>query len=269
MKLLLFASVWSCGSWERAIAFARENSLEGVEGPPSQFVRSGDIVEIATGGNYVPAPNLTPREHLSDFREKLSHVPASFPRLATCLGGSDLWPIEEAISFYRDAMAIAADFGVPVCFETHRSRPTFHPNAVRRITTELPGIRLTCDFSHWCCVAERLVLDEMPEILDLAAAHCGHLHARVGYDQGPQVPHPAAPEYEAALQSHLRWWRRVWAAKRLAGDETVSMTLEFGPDGYLHHAPFTNEPVADLFEINAWMASCLRREFADFLSSPS
>ena len=33
------------------------------------------------------------------------------------------------------------------------------------------------------------------------------------------------------------------------------MTPEFGPDGYLHCAPFTQEPVADLDEINAWMAT--------------
>jgi hypothetical protein len=42
------------------------------------------------------------------------------------------------------------------------------------------------------------------------------------------------------------------------------MTPEFGPDGYLHRMPFTNEPVADLVEINCWMATRERQRFAEF-----
>ena len=39
------------------------------------------------------------------------------------------------------------------------------------------------------------------------------------------------------------------------------MTPEFGPDGYLHCHPFTKEPVANLDEINAWMAVRQRERF--------
>lgn len=44
------------------------------------------------------------------------------------------------------------------------------------------------------------------------------------------------------------------------------MTPEFGPDGYLHTLPFTNAPVADLWEINTWMGREERRHIAAFLA---
>jgi hypothetical protein len=40
------------------------------------------------------------------------------------------------------------------------------------------------------------------------------------------------------------------------------MTPEFGPDGYLHCLPFTGVPVADLGQINNWMAQRQRCRFA-------
>ena len=40
------------------------------------------------------------------------------------------------------------------------------------------------------------------------------------------------------------------------------MTPEFGPDGYLQAAPFSGKPVADLDEINHWMATRQRERFA-------
>jgi hypothetical protein len=42
------------------------------------------------------------------------------------------------------------------------------------------------------------------------------------------------------------------------------MTPEFGPDGYLHRLPFTRAPVADLREINRWMATTERRHYAEW-----
>ena len=42
------------------------------------------------------------------------------------------------------------------------------------------------------------------------------------------------------------------------------MTPEFGPDGYLHCLPFTAAPVADLRQINTWMAERQRRRFAEW-----
>jgi hypothetical protein len=41
----------------------------------------------------------------------------------------------------------------------------------------------------------------------------------------------------------------------------MTMTPEFGPDGYLQCAPFTRVPVADLWEINSWIGLRQRERF--------
>jgi hypothetical protein len=115
-------------------------------------------------------------------------------------------------------------------------------------------------------VLERQLDDDWDAVSEVAK-HAQHIHARVGYDQGPQVPHPAAPEYASALASHQRYWEAIWSAQRAKGDSITTMTPEFGPDGYLHTAPFTQLPVADLWEINAWMGKTEREHFQKWQGS--
>jgi hypothetical protein len=160
-------------------------------------------------------------------------------------------------------MSIVEDRGVVVSFETHRSRSFLNPWTTRDILRQLPALKLTCDFSHWCVVCERLV-DTEPDVIALCAERAHHVHARVGYDQGAQVPHPAAPEYREALEAHERWWTQIWRSQAQRGTSVSTMTPEFGPDGYLHCLPFTGAPVADLGQINTWMAERQRRRFAEW-----
>ncbi|MFC4101670.1 hypothetical protein [Paenibacillus xanthanilyticus] len=74
------------------------------------------------------------------------------------------------------------------------------------------------------------------------------------HPEGPQVPHPGAPEYRQELDLHLRWWRAILNRQASEGAAQATFTAEFGPPGYMHTLPFTNEPVADLWEVNRWMA---------------
>ncbi len=275
MRLLLFRSLWTNGfDLEAALADCGSGAYDGVEGP----VRAGFaaklrdagvpfIAEITTGGGYVPETRDLAR-HLDDFARNAEAALEAQPLFLTVLAGCDAWPLAQSVEFFGRALETAEALGVTASFETHRSRATFTPWITAQLLAQLPTLRLTCDFSHWCCVCERLVLDEEPGLLALFAARAQHLHARVGYDQGPQVPHPAAPEYRAALAAHERWWDTIWQAQAEAGRNFTSMTPEFGPDGYLHTLPFKNEPVASLDELNAWMAARQRRRFSAQSSDP-
>ncbi len=273
-RLLLFRSLWTNGfDLDAALADCAAGWFDGVEGPVpsgadarsvfSARLRDAGmpfIAEIATGGGYVPASADPPR-HLDDFRRAAEAAAGCRPRFLTVLAGCDRWPLMKSADLFARIIATAAEFGVEVSFETHRSRPTFNPWSTQALLDQLPELRLTADFSHWCCVCERLVLDDEPEGAAWLAGRVRHLHARVGYAQGPQVPHPAAPAFEAELAAHERWWDAVWSDRIAGGVLESTMTPEFGPDGYLQTRPFPGEPAADLDAVNRWMAGRQRDRF--------
>jgi sugar phosphate isomerase/epimerase len=278
MELRILKTLWGHqGTLADAVAECVKHGFHGLEGqapslPPERHefrARLSEagldyIAEICTAGSYVPDRHASPSEHLESLRQRANAAMECRPLFLTVIGGCDAWGIEESVDFFGEAMAAGESLGVGMSFETHRGRSLFNPWATRDILKQLPGLRLTCDYSHWCVVCERLI-DTEPEILALCAGRAHHVHARVGYDQGPQVPHPAAPEFGEALAAHERWWRQIWEHQRARGVAVSTMTPEFGPDGYLHCLPFTGAPVADLREINACMAARQRLQFAAFL----
>ncbi len=275
MKLQLHRSLWTNGfDLAGAIEDCRYGVFDGIEGPvPDESVarkafieKLGEaelpfIAEVTTGGGYVPQYRELER-HLDDYRRKLDSLLPAKPLFVTALVGCDAWPLEKSIEFFARAMEAAADRKLRVSFETHRSRITFNPWITAEILRATPTLELTCDFSHWCCVCERLVLNEEPELLQLFASRARHIHGRVGYDQGPQTPHPAAPEYRIPLEAHERWWDVIWNVQARSGFPVTTMTPEFGPDGYLQSAPFTETPAGSLDEINHWLATRQKERFA-------
>ena len=280
MKLHLFKTLWGhTGSLNEAITACRRQGFSGLEGPVpekpadrkkfrAQLAGSGleFIAEICTAGSYVPDRRATPDQHLESLRRRAESALECQPRFLTIIAGCDAWSLDASVDFFGRATAIGEKLGSTLSFETHRSRSFFNPWTTRDILRQLPALKLTCDFSHWCVVCERLI-DTEPEVLGLCAGHAHHVHARVGYDQGPQVPHPAAPAHRAALEAHERWWTQIWRSQSARGMTVSTMTPEFGPDGYLQCLPFTSFPVADLSEINHWMAKREVKLFAKTMAA--
>ena len=211
----------------------------------------------------MPERHADVNTHLASLESKLRSCTYLNPIFVNCIGGCDAWSQEEHLSFFNEAMRLARQYQIDINFETHRSRSLFNPWITQRVVAALPDIRLTCDFSHWCVVCERLMDSEL-DVIRVIATNAFHIHVRVGYDQGPQVPQPAAPEYEHCLRAHQSWWEIIWHAQNRRGDSVTTMTPEFGPDGYLHLMPYSQKPVADLREINRWMASTEKQHFLDF-----
>ncbi len=277
MQLMLFKTLWGHeASLETAIQLALDAGFNGIEGPAptasadaqrfrQQLAGSGlkYIAEITTAGSYVPERHATLQEHLGSFERKLEQSLELDPVFITCLAGCDAWPESKSIDLFGQAMELAKAANVEVSFETHRSRSLFTPWVTDRVLAALPEMQITCDFSHWCVVCERLMDTELETVRSIAP-RARHIHARVGYDQGPQVPHPAAPEYRSALRSHQQCWEILWQSQQARDFEITTMTPEYGPDGYLHSAPFTSAPVADLWELNCWMAEEEKQHFASF-----
>jgi sugar phosphate isomerase/epimerase len=279
MELQIFKSLWgNSGDLDILIADCHDNEFAGIEGPSpataagrkefrSKLAQNGlsYIAEICTAGSYVPDRQATASEHFDSLLRQAEAALECQPLFLTVIAGCDAWSIDQSVHFFGQAMDISNELGITASFETHRSRSLFNPWVTRDILRQLPELKLTCDFSHWCVVCERL-MDSEPEVIALCAERARHIHARVGYDQGAQVPHPAAPEFREALEAHERWWSQIWQSQLMRGFHTTTITPEFGPDGYLHCLPFTGTPVADLAQVNLWMAKRQRRRFAEWLT---
>ncbi|MBU0632652.1 sugar phosphate isomerase/epimerase [bacterium] len=274
MRLVNFKTMWGFeGNFETACKEAKEAGFEGLEGKAPQnkderehyktYLEKYDlayIAEVVTGGDYVPARHLTLQDHIDDVKRGIQESLELNPSFVTCIGGCDAWSQEESIEFFQSSMDLAKKYNTDISFETHRSRSLFTPWVTKRIVEAILEIKLTLDMSHWCVVCERLMSTEL-EVMKAIAGNVHHIHSRVGYAQGPQVPHPAAPEYKEALLSHQEIWEIVWDAQNAKEMQIATMTPEFGPDGYMHTLPFTNVPIADLWEINCWMAETEKKHF--------
>jgi hypothetical protein len=232
--------IYSAEPREKLIAFLQEFDLRW-------------IPMIFTQGTSV-------KEHLASFTAQIQEVAAAKPLLINAHSGKDAFSRAEAVMFYEEALKIEQDFGIPIAHETHRSRVFYNPWTTRDILLQFPSLKICCDYSHWVTVCERLI-DEEQEILQLCAERCLHVHARVGYEQGPQVPDPRAPEYQVYVEAHERWWDMIWAAQHKAKKEFSTLTPEFGPAPYLQAMPYTNTPLASLDDICLWQ---MQRQLARF-----
>ncbi|NNE37728.1 MAG: sugar phosphate isomerase/epimerase [Gammaproteobacteria bacterium] len=274
MELKVFMTLWGyTGSIQEAVQHAIDSGYDGIEGPVpgsseavnlfGELLESHSlayIAEIATAGMFVPDRTLPVDDHLADIKHNLERLKPLNPVQVTCLGGCDAWDVEKSAGFFKNAMGLADRFQRNISFETHRGRSLFNPWVTRDICNRIPDLRLTCDFSHWYVVCEGIQPYDESIIRELVP-HAQHIHGRVGYDQGPQVPDPRTEIYLKFLQQHLNWWRWIWEHHALAGFESTTMTPEFGTDGYDYRDPVSGECLVEPTILNDWMNYKLRNEY--------
>ncbi len=200
----------------------------------------------------------TPGEHCASLAGSFATAARCAPVHINCHTGKDTFSKEENLAVFREALSLSRRYGISVSHETHRGRATYSAPATRELLLAMPELRLTADFSHWCCVHESLLADQ-PEAVSLAIERSDYIHARVGHAEGPQVSDPRAPEWSAEVEAHMGWWRRIAGALRAAGQEVLYVCPEFGPAPYMNLLPRSRTPVADLWDITLFMKEILTR----------
>lgn len=200
----------------------------------------------------------SPREHAESFEEQYRRGAELRPLLVNSHTGRDHFTLPENLEIFRRAGRLEQELGTPLVHEVHRGRATYCTTATAALLEELPGLKLAADFSHWCCVHESF-LEDQAERLERAITRSHHIHARVGHPEGPQVNDPRAPEWQAAVETHLGWWQRIVDCRRAAGSAVLTICPEFGPPDYMPTLPYTRQPLADLWEINVSMKELLQR----------
>lgn len=280
MQLDLFRSLWGWqGDWSQCAAQVRQIGCVGVEArlPGDPFAQRSlrrtleqeglaYIAVVFTGGDVVPDQRWTLQQHWDRLEASLAGAQDVGARFVNVLPGNDRWPLAKQVEFFGRAQELAEVSGIVASFEIHRATSLYSPWVALDVIAQVPTLRFTADISHWVVVCERL-LDDPADDLSPFIERVHHIQARVGYDQGPQVPHPAAPEYASALAFHQGVWEAIWAAQAARGMDVTTMTPEFGPDGYTHLLPFTRAPIADTWELNQWMTRAERDHFTRWSQS--
>jgi len=195
--------------------------------------------------------------HARSFEEQYRRAAELRPSFVNSHTGRDIFPMAQNVLVFAAAAKLEKELGIVVAHEVHRGRVTFSTTTTMALIDAVPDVRLTADFSHWCCVHESL-LEDQADSVKRAIARTYHVHARVGHAESPQVTDPRANEWHKELDAHLAWWQAIVDARKAAGAETLTICPEFGPPNYMTTLPGTGKPVADQWAINCWVKDFLK-----------
>lgn len=206
---------------------------------------------------HVISQGNTPVEHLESLRRQIDFAAQTEALFINCHSGRDIFTFAENYEIIDESDRRGEALGLWLTHETHRGRPTFNLPDTARYLDALPGMRLNADFSHWFCVHESDLSDQA-ENMAKAISRSWYIHARVGFEQGPQVPDPLAPEWLGTTAKFVALWQRILDARNADGMEILTITPEFGPPPYMPCEPYTRRPMADTWTVNVAFMQYLR-----------
>lgn len=268
-RLVVMATNWGFnGSTDAFCAAAKKEGYDGIEvWWPAEAAQQKELFDALKKydlqvGFLCGGSQADPKEHLGSFKKSATAAAGNGvqkPVYINCHSGRDHFSYEENKAFIDFTGALAVQTGITICHETHRSRMLFAAHIARTFLEKNPSLKLTLDISHWCNVHESMLGDQQ-EAVARALERTAHIHARIGYPEGPQVNDPRAPEWAAVVKQHFDWWDVVAAQKRNRG-EVMTVLTEFGPPGYMPVLPYTQQPLADQWAINVHMMKTLRQRY--------
>ena len=265
LDLTIFATNWGWhGTMDAFCKKAKEEGYDGVEIWTPRNEKDTDIFMNAVAKHDLKFGFLagnwgeTVQANLEVFESMLATAIALKPIFINCHSGKDHYSFADNQKFI-EATEQRKSEGIPIYHEGHRSRMLFAAHITKTFLEKNPNLRLTLDISHWCVVAESLLQDQTENVA-LALSRTDHIHSRVGFEEGPQVCEPRAPEFKKAVDAHFAWWDQVVEMKKQSG-QPLTMTTEFGPPNYMWSLPYTKQPLANLWEVNAHMMHLWRERY--------
>lgn len=198
-------------------------------------------------------------EHQKEFRKRLESLAEAKPLFINTQTGKDFWPFEKNLNLIHLAQEVASKTGTKIIHETHRGKFSFAAHVMPKFFDSLPDLRITLDISHWFNVAETFLHDQQ-EIVERSIQHADHIHARVGFTEGPQINDPRAPEWKDVTDHHLKCWDKITDRHRINGQQ-LTITPEFGAPPYLPLHPYTQKPLAEQWDVNIYMMEMLRKRY--------
>lgn len=265
-SLTVLATNWGFdGTWDEFAAKAAAAGYDGVEvwvpgdeRDRSAFLEAMNKYDLKFG-LLAGGSDRDPVKHLEQYLSGLETGLKMKPLYVNSHSGRDHFSFNQNLKFIQESIRLSKQYGIPVYHETHRGRILYSAPVTRTFMESVPDLRLTLDISHWCNVHESLLADQQ-ETVALALDRTGHIHARIGHAEGPQVNDPRAPEWSDAVKAHLGWWDVVVNRKKQEG-KPITVLTEFGPADYMPALPYTRQPVADQWGINVHMMKMVRERY--------
>jgi sugar phosphate isomerase/epimerase len=264
--------LYFCTHWGNALPFpkfcanVRKAGFDGVEMDlPLQKKSRREIVSILKDqgllliGQYWQSLEPAFRQNRTAYRQHLENLVEASPLLINAQTGKDYFTLAQNLELVRLARKVQDDSGIRILHETHRGKFLFCLPVLVRALQEEPEMEITLDASHWCNVHESLLKDQQAA-MQKAIRAAGHVHARVGFEEGPQVNDPRAVEWANTLETHFGWWDGVVRRHERAGRD-LTVTPEFGPAPYMPSAPHTMRPLARQWDVNLHMAELFRKRY--------
>lgn len=270
-QILFFAPIWGNTLNENEFFLkVKAHGFDGVEmallGTDSEIDNSlqklADHDLKLIGQQWQTAMHADFESHKTEMINVLERTCRYKPLKINTQTGKDFFSFEQNTQLIDIAESLAAKYGVQLVHEIHRSRFNAHPVLLKPYLAKFPNIKLTADFSHWCCVCESL-LEDQQAMMDDVIPFVRHIHARVGNSQSPQVNDFLAKEHETALNQHLKWWDAIVSLLNKETISPITFTPEFGPAPYMPAVPHTNMPLSDQWQQNVEMMQLLRQRYKD------
>ncbi|WP_316813410.1 sugar phosphate isomerase/epimerase family protein [Pedobacter heparinus] len=269
MEKFFFCTYWGSENmdWAMFLKKAAAAGYDGVEAslPPDPAVQK-KMAELAGAFDLkligVHWDTVTPdfNTHKKELQARLLSLAQVNPMFITSHTGKDHFSFEQNVELLSLARQISESTGVTILHETHRGKFSFAAHCTRAFLEELPWLNLTLDISHWFNVAESFLQDQ-EEALALALSRTRHIHSRIGFTQGSQVNDPRNPEWQDALQQHLKHWDKVIALHEERAAPYFTFTSEFGPFPYMSSAPGNIPASAHQWDMNNYMKDLLKSRY--------
>lgn len=261
MGILYFCTTWGqkTSSWDDFFYKIVSQGYDGVETdlPPEKertmFMDGLDKHGLKFIAQHWETTDGNFKGHRKQYEERLRQLASLKPLFINSHTGKDFFSHEQNTVLLDTAESIARDTGVQIVHETHRGRFAYAAHVTAAYLKERPALRLTLDVSHWCVVAESLLQDQ-PAAVKLAVQHTAHIHARIGFAQGPQVADPSSSVYDDALAFHLKCWDKVVSNYK---HDLLTITPEFGPAPYMP----LSMPVDQQWQNNLYIMNFLKNRY--------
>ena len=215
-----------------------------------------DFIFIAQ--QVLPSKIETLAEYIERITDRLEFLISLKPNYINSHTGKDFFSFSDNCKIIEICDHLSKVSGIPIWHEIHRGRFSFHLKTLLNYIDIFPKLKLIADFSHFCVVSESDLHDQN-ELLCKIYPNINHIHARIGFEQSPQVNNPFAPEWNTYLEQYLGWWKEIIEIQKTRKSAICTITPEFGPFPYMPQEPFTKKPLANQWETNLQMKNYLQQ----------